>query len=324
VTGDRGSVLLVGVGGQGVVLASAVVADAALRAGHDVKQSEVHGMSQRGGVVSSHLRFGPRVHSPLVEAGGADAVVALEWNEGLRSLAYLRPRAPLVINLHRVVPPGACRDRLGGASGYPALALGALVAEVGDVRACDATAIARAAGSPRAANSVLLGVLARLLPFPEEAWVASLADHAPRGTADANIAAFRAGRALPFPETTLAAARDAAPVAAADAAGSVEPARPAARVPARLEIVEPWCKGRACEICVRACPEACLAVPPTGPVRVVRPEACTGCRLCELLCPDFAIVVHEPGAEGRPISATVGGASATPGAIPGTIPSAVR
>ena len=83
---DGGSLLLIGVGGQGVVLASAIVADAALRAGWDVKQSEVHGMSQRGGVVSSHLRFGRRVHSPLIEAGQADAVVAMEWNEGRRKV----------------------------------------------------------------------------------------------------------------------------------------------------------------------------------------------------------------------------------------------
>ncbi len=119
--GDHGSVLLTGVGGQGVVLASAIVADAALRAGYDVKQSEVHGMSQRGGIVSSHLRFGPQVFSPLIEVGRADVVVALEWNEGLRALPYLRPGAPLILNLQRVVPPGACQDRLGGHWGYPPL-----------------------------------------------------------------------------------------------------------------------------------------------------------------------------------------------------------
>ena len=111
---SRGSVLLVGVGGQGVVLASAIVADAALRSGHDVKQSEVHGMSQRGGMVSSHLRYGPAVASPLIEAGQADVVVAMEWNEGLRALPYLRPGRPLIVNLHRVVPPSACRERLFG------------------------------------------------------------------------------------------------------------------------------------------------------------------------------------------------------------------
>jgi indolepyruvate ferredoxin oxidoreductase beta subunit len=273
------------VGGQGVVLASAIVADAALHAGYDVKQSEVHGMSQRGGVVSSHLRFGARVFSPLIEMGQADAVVALEWNEGLRGLPYLRKGAPLIINLQRVVPPGACRDRLTGEGGYPALAVDALAARVGDVRACEAVEIARRIGSPKAANSVLLGVLSPLLPFPDEAWLGSLEAHVPRGTFPANEAAFRAGRALRYPDETHAAGARA--VAALDA---VVPRSPA-RAP-QLEVVEGWCKGKACGICVRVCPEACLAISGADKVEVVRPEACTGCRLCELLCPDFAIMVH--------------------------------
>jgi indolepyruvate ferredoxin oxidoreductase beta subunit len=281
---EQGSVLLVGVGGQGVVLASAIIADVALRAGYDVKQSEVHGMSQRGGVVSSHLRFGPRVYSPLIEPGEADAVVALEWNEGLRALPFLRKGSPLIINLHRVVPPGACRDRLAGDSAYPALALDALVVRVGDVRACDAVEIARGVGHPKALNSVLLGVLARLLPFPEQTWLASLADHAPRGTAPANHAAFQAGHALCYPdETHTQAARAGSAVALAQAGR---------RRPAEIEVIEAWCKGQACSICVRACPERCVAIDGHDKVSVTRPEACTGCRLCELLCPDFAIVVR--------------------------------
>ncbi len=292
---DGGSILLIGVGGQGVVLASAIVADAALRAGWDVKQSEVHGMSQRGGVVSSHLRFGRQVHSPLIEAGQADAVVAVEWNEGLRALPSLRPGGALVINLQRTVPPGACRDRLGGATAYPALALDALVAEVGDVRACDAMAIAAGVGSPKAQNSVLLGILAPLLPFSDEAWRGSLDDHVPRATVAANEKAFGAGRALVFPDETLAQAARAAAATNGHGRGRGRPAR--------LEITEAWCKGRACEICVRACPERILVIGGQGgargpggtvdTVRVTRAEACTGCRLCELLCPDFAIAVHE-------------------------------
>jgi indolepyruvate ferredoxin oxidoreductase, beta subunit len=282
---DQGSVLLVGVGGQGVVLASAIVADAALRAGYDVKQSEVHGMSQRGGVVSSHLRFGARVFSPLIETGQADAVVALEWNEGLRALPHLRKGAPLIINLQRVVPPGACRDRMTGESGYPALAVDALAAQVGDVRACDAVQIAHRIGSPKALNSVLLGVLAPLLPFPEEAWLHSIEAHVPRGTVPANEQAFRAGRALRYPDETHATG--------ARAAAALDVATPRRRGHApSLEVVEGWCKGKACGICVRVCPETCLAIGGADRVQVMRPEACTGCRLCELFCPDFAIMVH--------------------------------
>jgi indolepyruvate ferredoxin oxidoreductase beta subunit len=280
---EEGSVLLVGVGGQGVVLASAIVADVALHAGYDVKQSEVHGMSQRGGVVSSHLRFGSRVHSPLIEPGQADAVVALEWNEGLRALPFLRKGSPLIINLHRVVPPGACRDRLAGESTYPALALDTLVARVGDVRACDAVEIARGVGHPKALNSVLLGVLAKLLPFPEEAWLTSLTAHAPRGSAPANHAAFQAGRALCYPDETHTHA------ARASSAMAVAPSE--RKRPPDIEVIEGWCKGQACSICVRVCPERCLAIDGRDKVSVVRADACTGCRLCELLCPDFAIVV---------------------------------
>jgi indolepyruvate ferredoxin oxidoreductase beta subunit len=287
VTGERGSILLVGVGGQGVVLASAIAADAALRTGHDVKQSEVHGMSQRGGVVSSHLRYGPGVASPIIEAGRADVVVAMEWNEGLRALPYLGPGAPLIVNLHRIVPPGACRDRREGRWGYPPLAIEALVRQAGDVRACDAMTIAREIGSPKASNSVLLGVLATALPFPDWAWQESLEKNVPRGTFRANEKAFQAGKALRYPDETFAQAVSATTVPDSPAEGLVRPAAPA------LEVNEGWCKGRACEICVRVCPESCLAIGASDKVAVARPDACTGCRLCELLCPDFAIVVHD-------------------------------
>jgi indolepyruvate ferredoxin oxidoreductase beta subunit len=290
-TGERGSILLVGVGGQGVVLASAIIADAALRTGLDVKQSEVHGMSQRGGVVSSHLRFGDRVHSPLIEPGAADAVVALEWNEGLRALPALRPGAALIVNLHRVVPPSACRDRRMGRWGYPVPALDALVARVGDVRACDALAIAGQVGSPKALNSVLLGVLAALLPFAEEAWMAALQGHVPRGTFEANERAWRAGRALRYPHETLAHMARTAALPDGEAAH----ARPWAPL---IELTPAWCKGASCDLCVRACPERCLAIDAADRITVTHAGACTGCRLCELLCPDFAIAVHEGGPRG--------------------------
>ena len=285
-TATAGNVLLIGVGGQGVVLASAIVADAALRSRFDVKQSEVHGMSQRGGVVSSHLRYGARVASPLIAPGEADAVLATEWNEGLRALGYLRRGAPLIVNLHRVVPPGACRERLGGRVSYPALAIDTLVQNAGDVRACNAVEIAQRAGSAKALNSVLLGVLSTVLPFADDAWHAAIADHVPPRTRAANAAAFDAGRALRYPEETWTQAARMAPVPNGHEIGRTEPAR--------IEVTEAWCKGRACEICVRACPERCLVVDAHDHIQVVRAERCTGCRLGEVLCPDFAITVHDP------------------------------
>jgi indolepyruvate ferredoxin oxidoreductase beta subunit len=313
VTADGGSVLLTGVGGQGVVLASAIIAETAVRAGWDVKQSEVHGMSQRGGIVSSHLRYGRAVASPLIEPGRADAVVAMEWNEGLRALAYLRPGAPLILNLRRIVPPGACRDRLGGRLGYPSTAVETLLADVGDVRACDAMAIAEEVGSAKALNSVLLGVLATVLPFPDWAWREALEGHVPPRTVRANEKAFQAGRALPFPETTLAHGARVAPTPNGEG-GHVR------TTPPRLEVIPAWCKGRACEICVRACPEECLAIDRGGDrVAVVRPERCTGCLLCELLCPDFAIAVHDTHGSVRgphgSVRGSVGGVPAPPGSV---------
>lgn len=281
---DRGSVLFVGVGGQGVVLASAVAADAARRSGMDTKQSEVHGMSQRGGVVSSHLRFGPEVHSPLIASGEADAILALEWNEALRALPMLKPGGTAIVNAGAIRPPGAFRDRRDGHIAYPALLLSVLRRHVADARVCDAAEIAERAGNAKAVNGVLLGVLADLLPFSDEAWDAAVASNVPPKALDANREAFRAGRALRFPEDTLYL----------DSAVAASP-EPSLRVRAagEVEIVDAWCKGEDCSICVRACPEYVLGFDGARAVRVVRADACTACRVCELLCPDFAIAIHE-------------------------------
>ncbi len=287
---ESGSVLLVGVGGQGVVLSSAVAADAARRSGFDVKQSEVHGMSQRGGVVSSHLRYGPLVHSPLIGAGEADAVVALEWNEGVRAIPALRPGGTLIVSLDRIPPPSAFVDRHGGAVAYPAVAPDTLRRTVPDVRAADATSVAAAAGNARAMNSVLLGILSPLLPFPAEAWDGAIAANVPRAALEANRAAFAAGRALRFP--------------AAPAPGTGRPRRRAPAEPpsvGSVDIVDAWCKGEDCAICVRACPEYVLGFEPDArPVRAVRPDACTACMLCEILCPDFAITVRRAAVPAGP------------------------
>ncbi|MDE3101635.1 MAG: 2-oxoacid:acceptor oxidoreductase family protein [Chloroflexota bacterium] len=278
-----GSVLVVGVGGQGVVLSSAVAADAARRCGFDVKQSEVHGMSQRGGVVTSHLRYGDAVHSPLIAAGEADAIVALEWNEALRALPALRPGGTLIVSVERILPPSAFLDRLHGALRYPPIAVDLLRGTVPDVRACDATAVAARAGDRRAMNTVLLGVLSRVMPFSETAWDDAIVANVPPKALGANRAAFAAGRALQADDARRALAR----LARSDEGGD------ARRAAASLEIVDAWCKGEMCGICVRSCPEYCLGFDAEATaVRVTRADACTACGLCELLCPDFAIVVH--------------------------------
>ena len=274
-----GSVVLVGVGGQGAVLASAVLADAALRSGHDVKQSEVHGMSQRGGVVSSFVRFGDEVRSPLVALGAADLLVAFEWNEALRALPLLREGGTLVVDVGRIVPPGALRDRRSGRADYPRRELRALPASV-DVRAVDAVAIAARAGNAKAMSAVMLGVAAPLLPFAAETWRAALDAAVPPRTRKANACAFLAGYGLRYPDETARLAL-ALPVEAA----------PEARPGARVEIIERRCKGERCSICVAVCPERCLTIGPLDVVTLSAPEACTGCRLCEIFCPDFAVSV---------------------------------
>lgn len=281
---ESGSVLFVGVGGQGVVLASAVAADAARRVGCDVKQSEVHGMSQRGGVVSSHLRFGPEVRSPLIARGEADALVALEWNEALRALPMLKRGGVAIVNLWAIRPPSAFRDRRGGTVAYPAPLLGALGAHGQDVRAFDALAVASHAGEPKAMNSALLGVLSTVFPLSAEAWTDALDANVPAKATLANRAAFRAGQAMRFGRAgKRASTAQASPGVARSGGGAA----------GDVEILAERCKGEECAICVRACPELCLGFDGATAVRVVRADACTACRLCEIFCPDFAILVRD-------------------------------
>ncbi len=279
---SSGSVVLVGVGGQGVILASAILAEAAIRSGYDVKQSEVHGMSQRGGVVSSFVRFAPAVRSPLIGLGQADVIVAFEWNEALRALPLLRPGGTIVVDVGRIVPPGAQRDRHAGRADYPALDLGAAALRGSDVRAVDAVGLATRAGNAKAMSAVMLGVLAPLLPFTPAIWRIAVDAAVPARTRAVNEQAFLAGQGLRYPDETARLALGIRPP-------SVAPPR---SVP-RIEITSAWCKGERCSICVRVCPERCLAIGEADAVVLTEADACTGCRLCELFCPDFAIAVRE-------------------------------
>jgi len=275
--------LVVGVGGQGVVMASNVVAGALLRAGHDVKKSEVHGMAQRGGVVYSHVRYGPRVASPLLERGSAEVVLAFEWAEALRWLPYLAPGGTVIASVERIVPPVACADRRTWTSGYPAADADALRARAGDVRLVDARSVAAGLGNAKAASSVLLGIASGALEAPEAAWEEAIREGVPPRAVDVNLAGFRGGRDMPF----------------LDEHPSTAPELPSPRVPPLIQITPAWCKG--CDICVRFCPEACLALDEEEKVVALRPEVCTGCRLCEFLCPDFAIAIvpATPAASGN-------------------------
>jgi indolepyruvate ferredoxin oxidoreductase beta subunit len=283
------NVLIVGVGGQGVILVSKALAALAQSRGLQVKQSEVHGMAKRGGTVFSHVRFGTQVWSPTIPKGDADLLVALEWAEGMRWLPWLKPGGIFVCDTKRIVPPFACLNRRPGAPlRYSRETPAEVRAHVAEGYAIDATRIAEELGNERAANVVLLGALSTALDFPADQWEAALAEFVPPKTVAVNQHAFRRGRGW-IEQARRGEALD-------DAAAPAPAAAPAASYAVRLEILPAWCKS--CDICVKLCPERCLRLNDERVVELADPAKCTGCRLCEWLCPDFAIRVHlDPVAE---------------------------
>jgi len=191
---DSTNILVVGIGGQGVMTATEILAEAAIALGHDVKKTEVAGMAQRGGVVSSHLRFGPKVLSPQITAGTADLLLAFEAAEALRWCHFLKPGGLVLMNTARLVPPVVNI----GLYDYP-------VDPAAEIRACgyqvhgfDAMDLAMALGDVRLGNTVMLGALGDHLPFPAEvlldAIVKRFAARKPQFV-ELNRKAFEAGRA---------------------------------------------------------------------------------------------------------------------------------
>jgi indolepyruvate ferredoxin oxidoreductase beta subunit len=281
---DPTNVLIVGVGGQGVIMVSKVLALLAQTRGLEVKQSEVHGMAKRGGAVFSHVRFGQRVWSPTIPKGEVDNLVALEWAEGLRWLPYLKPTTGILIcDTKRIVPPFACLNRHPGAAlRYSSETPAEVVAHVAEGYAIDATHMAEELGNERAANVILLGALSAALDFSVADWELAVANFVPKKTVTVNLEAFRRGR-LWIEEASNAASLTKTPWA-----GIPMPAGETSQV--RLEINGAWCKS--CDICVKFCPERCLRLNAEQIAELAAPDKCTGCRLCEWLCPDFAIRVH--------------------------------
>jgi len=278
------NVLIVGVGGQGVIMVSKALASLAQSKGFEVKQSEVHGMAKRGGTVFSHVRFGPQVWSPTIPKGEADILVALEWAEGLRWLPYLKPDTGIFIcDTKRIVPPFACLNRRPGAPlRYSRETPAEVKSHVAEGYAIDATRMAEELGNERAANVVLIGALSTALDFRADDWEQALSAFVPKKTIAVNLDAFRFGR------NWIDAARTSPANIEVPAANAPAPAHVPYSV--RLEITPEWCKS--CDICVKLCPERCLRLNEERLVELAQPEKCTGCRLCELLCPDFAIRVH--------------------------------
>jgi indolepyruvate ferredoxin oxidoreductase, beta subunit len=188
------NVLLTGVGGQGIITASHALAQACLLAGFQVKKSEVHGMSQRGGSVESHVRFSSTgvVHSPLIPEGEADLLLSFELLEALRGLPFTRPDAKVIVDERRITPMSVT----SGKAQYPADPEALLAASGRAFHIVRGFEVAAELGEPRAANIVLLGVATSLLPIPDDVWADAIRAVVRPKAVEINIRALAAGRAL--------------------------------------------------------------------------------------------------------------------------------
>ncbi|MEK7312529.1 MAG: indolepyruvate oxidoreductase subunit beta [Chloroflexota bacterium] len=191
---DTTNLIFAGVGGQGVLLIAELTARAAVRAGFDVKQTEVHGVSQRGGSVESHVRFGSTVYSPLVIAGQADVVVGLEKLEGLRYASFVNQQSGTVlVNDHEIIPGSVA----GAAEKYPHHSIEFLRGKGLNVIALPASQCAKDLGDGRIANVVMLGAMSVLVPqMSKEVWLATLDERIPEKHRALNLKAFESGIGL--------------------------------------------------------------------------------------------------------------------------------
>lgn len=183
------SVMIVGVGGQGTLLASRILGDAMMDQGYDVKVSEVHGMSQRGGSVVTYVRFGDKVFSPVIETGEADVVLAFEQLEAARFLPYLKEGGTVVTSTQQIDPMPV----VTGAMEYPQGLLEEMKEKGVKVLAVDALALAEEAGSSKAVNVVLIGAMARHLGVEKEIWLNAVKRCVPEKFLDLNLKAFELG-----------------------------------------------------------------------------------------------------------------------------------
>ena len=182
------NIMIVGVGGQGTLLASRILGNAVIRMGYDVKVSEVHGMSQRGGSVVTYVKYGDKVYSPIIDNGEADIVLAFELLEAYRALPALKTGGQLIVNNQRINPMPV----ITGAAQYPENILDKLSAKV-NTAAVDALALATEAGSIKAVNVVLIGVMAKNTNIPYEVWIETIRTTVPPKFLDINLKAFELG-----------------------------------------------------------------------------------------------------------------------------------
>ena len=184
------NLFLAGVGGQGILLAGEILCIVFMEEGLDVKKSEVHGMAQRGGSVTSHVRCGPRVFSPLIPEGQADILMGFEALEALRWLHFLKEEGVLLVNRQEINPTTVTSGRMD----YPKKIYGAIKKRHARTRIVDGLELARKAGDVRTVNSVLLGAISREVDIPEATWKRAISRRIPEKFVPVNLHAFELGR----------------------------------------------------------------------------------------------------------------------------------
>ena len=183
------SVMIVGVGGQGTLLASRILGNVAINEGYDVKMSEVHGMAQRGGSVVTYVKYGDKVHSPIITEGEADIIVSFEELEAYRWLSYLKKDGTLIVNTQQIEPMPV----IIGAEKYPENIVNKIEAKTDGIISVDALAKANEAGNSKAVNVVLLGVLAKNSGINKDKWIDAVKATVPAKFLEVNLKAFELG-----------------------------------------------------------------------------------------------------------------------------------
>jgi len=184
------NILVAGVGGQGVILASDIMSEVFMEAGFDVKKSEVHGMAMRGGIVTSHFRFGKKVYSPLIKQGEVDLLFAFEQLEGLRWINHLRANGKIIMNDHKVNPPIVNLGEMD----YPKDIPEKIRSKFNGFYLVKGTDIALQMGDARAANVVLLGAISKFFEVGADLWLSTILKYLPAKVHELNRKAFAAGR----------------------------------------------------------------------------------------------------------------------------------
>ena len=182
------NIMIVGVGGQGTLLASRILGNVAINEGYDVKVSEVHGMSQRGGSVVTYVKYGDKVHSPIIDRGEADIILAFELLEAYRAMPFLKPDGKIIVNSQKIDPMPV----ITGLAQYPENIDEKLTKKV-DTTVVDALSAAKEAGNIKAVNVVLIGVLAKSTNIAYEKWIETIKSTVPPKFLDVNLKAFEIG-----------------------------------------------------------------------------------------------------------------------------------